>query len=394
MMKETRDIDGMRSVRSRSLDLLRFPLAVVVVIIHAIAVRRYVLGSRMVSVANIDGADWFYRAIDVFLRDQSVPIYFFIAGYVFFLGIEFNLETYAKKLRNRLHSLLIPYLIWNVLGILAAAVYVNHCMEVGVFQSLHLKLNPTVSGVLQCFWDAGHGLFSQNPPYPWTRPMMPQDYPLWFVRDLMIIVLCAPGIYLLLRRTRWFAVALLGLVWAVLRPFPMGHATQLLTGFFFFIWGAYLSYHGKDMIVSMRRRFWPALVLYVVFALLMTFASKQLGAHVVAWMKGLCVIAGMVIAYGLASKLVEKGMRVSRFLASASFFVYAGHGLIISHVDRYCFLLIRPTNIWVLISTYILAIAITIGALLLLFYLLGLFLPSVQKLLNGRVWRPSPRRQE
>lgn len=389
-----KDIDGQRSVRSRSLDLLRFPLAVVVVIIHAVAVHKYALGQKMVNLESIAGADWLYRIIEALLKDQSVPIYFFIAGYVFFLGIDFNLETYQRKLRNRVHSLLIPYLVWNVLGIIAAALYVSHCMSVGVFDQLHLKLNPTVTGVLQCFWDAGNGLFSQNPPYPWTRPMMPQDYPLWFVRDLMIIVLCAPFIYLMLKRTRWFFVAMLGFVWAVLRPYPMGHLTQLLTGFFFFSWGAYLSYHGKDMILLMRRRFRPALAVWLLLVAAMIAGDKVIDPQVHAWMKGVCVIAGMVIAYGVASMLVERGMRVSRFLASASFFVYAGHGLLISHIDRWCFLLVRPHNVWSLAGTYLLSVAVTVGSLLLLFRLLGLMLPQVQKMLNGRVWRPSPHRKK
>lgn len=388
-----KDIDAQRSVRSRALDLLRFPLAVVVVTIHAVAVHRYMVGTRTFSVDRIAGADWFFRVIEVLLKDQSVPIYFFIAGYVFFLGLDFNLETYSRKLRNRVHSLLVPYLLWNTLGILAAGLYVSHCMDIGVFPSLHLRINPTVTGVLQCFWDAGHGLFSQNPPYPWNSPVMPQDYPLWFVRDLMLIVLCAPVIYLMLKRTRWFFVAIMGFVWAVLRPFEMGHLSQLLTGFFFFSWGAYLSYHGKDMITLMRRRFRPAMCVYLLLCACMLVFGHSLG-DAFGWMKGVCIIAGMVIAYGVASKLVEKGMRVSRFLASASFFVYAGHGLLISYAVRYALRFVRPTHVWSLVASYVLAIAATVGVLLLLFYLLGKFLPSVQKLLNGRTWRPSPRRSE
>lgn len=88
-------------MRSETLDLLRFPLALVIVIVHALPLAP--------SPSIMDGL------IMAFLKEQSVPIYYFISGYVFFLGIELTKGVYLKKIKNRIRTLLIPYLIWNLL---------------------------------------------------------------------------------------------------------------------------------------------------------------------------------------------------------------------------------------------------------------------------------------
>lgn len=386
-------LDGQRSVRSLSLDLLRFPLAVIVAVIHVTSSRRFVYDGGVLDVSRMPGADTFFHLIDVFLREQSVPIYFFIAGYVFFLGIDLNLETYRRKLQNRIHSLFIPYVIWNVLALGVSLASAYYFVSIGEFSTLHLRFDYSVTAFLNTFWDTAHGVLSHVTPPSWTAPLYPQDYPLWFVRDLMIIVLCAPGIYLLLKRTSWYAVATLGVSWAVLRAFPMGHTSQLLTGFFFFTWGSYLSFHGKDMIRTMRRRVRPALALYVILTAAMFLLYDSMPKEIYAWLKGVCILAGMVIAYTAAAKLIETGrLRVSRFLSSASFVVYAGHCLLASIVNRYLFLTLHPTNITAAIGCYLLTLIFIVGFFLLLFYISGRYFPALQKLLGGRTWSPSPKR--
>lgn len=390
-----RTLDGQRSVRSLALDLLRFPLAIIVAVIHVTSSRRFVFEGGVLDVNRMEGADTFFNLVDVFLREQSVPIYFFIAGYVFFLGVDLNLETYRRKLQNRIHSLLIPYLIWNVLALGVSVASAYYFVSIGEFSSLHLRFDYSVTAFLNTFWDTAHGVLSHITPPAWTAPLYPQDYPLWFVRDLMIIVLCAPGIYLLLKRTSWYAVAVLGVAWGVLRAFPMGHTSQLLTGFFFFTWGSYLSYHGKDMIRSMRRRVRPAIAIYILLTACMFLLIDRLPKEVYAWMKGVCILAGMVIAYTAAAKLIETGLlRVSRFLSSASFVVYAGHCLLASIVNRCLFLTIRPHNIYAAIGCYLLTLTFIVACFLLLFYLSGRYFPRLQRLLGGRTWSPSPRRKE
>ena len=100
--------------------MLRFPLAVVILTIHTFNLDGITLNGEVFTFHD----SMFFRElnyfIDSFLRGQSVPIYFFISGYVFFINIDrFDKGAYFRKLKNRLHTLLIPYIIWNFLAIIA-----------------------------------------------------------------------------------------------------------------------------------------------------------------------------------------------------------------------------------------------------------------------------------
>ena len=72
-------------LRSQSLDLLRFPLAVVVVTVHLFTLEGIKISGNSLDVTN----SAFFLNITLFVRAFfsaiSVPVYFFIAGYVFFL---------------------------------------------------------------------------------------------------------------------------------------------------------------------------------------------------------------------------------------------------------------------------------------------------------------------
>ena len=49
----------------------------------------------------------------------AVPVFFIISGYFFFYQTKaFGKEAYSKKLRKRIKTLLIPYLLWNLLPVL------------------------------------------------------------------------------------------------------------------------------------------------------------------------------------------------------------------------------------------------------------------------------------
>lgn len=386
-MPEQFPADSRRSLRSQSLDLLRFPLAVIVAAIHVIATRSYCVGNHIVRFDSMAGADSFYHFFDAFLRGQSVPIYFFISGYVFFLGIKLTIDTYGHKLQNRSKSLLIPYISWNILAIGVAAIAVLPQMSDIIPAAKTFHINLSLENVLQCFWNAHDGIFSDGTITTPGSDIYPQDYPLWFVRDLMIIVICTPMIYFCLKKTRWYAVGALAAIWFVLSPFKMGHFGQLLTGFFFFSWGAHTSFHGKDMITEFNKFFKTSVLLYCSISLLI-WLLPDIPHVIVHLLKSINVVAGMVMAYGLAARLIQsRRVKVSKFLAVASFFVYAGHALFVAYINIFLFRLFRPEHFYGVALIYLATLVLTISLLLLIFKLLGRYLPSIQKILAGKTYR-------
>ena len=217
-----------RSLHSQALDLLRFPLAIVVLIVH------------ISEAVIIDGSTFpICREISYFIHGffagQSVPIYYFISGYVFFLGIELTCKKYLQKLKNRIHTLLIPYLLWNSIFVIRAIMVSLPCFS--QFVTDYESLNLTIPRLLWAFWDSGKGIRPSTTFHSFA--IYPIDEPLWFVRDLMIVVLIAPFIWHMAKRFGNMFVIVSGVLWFILRGIPMGHANQLSTAFFFFSWGVH-----------------------------------------------------------------------------------------------------------------------------------------------------------
>ena len=107
------------SQQSRILDAIRFPLALMVVLIHCrINFDDWVLPDWK----DFSGIE-FCTALQIFfssiVSEIAVPTFFLISGYFFFYKTDvFSFKVYANKLKKRIHTLLVPYLLWNILTIL------------------------------------------------------------------------------------------------------------------------------------------------------------------------------------------------------------------------------------------------------------------------------------
>ncbi len=324
--------------------------------------------------------------IDAFLRGQSVPIYFFISGFVFFLGIQLTREKYIQKLRNRVKTLLIPYIIWNVIGLLLTLIRMIPSLSSIFPNAQKIGINISLSSVLYTFWDSTKGilLFPTSGDVSPNPNIYPLDIPLWFVRDLMIVVLLTPVIYWLLKHLRHYFVLTLGMAWFVMGYWELGHPNQLITAFFFFSWGAYMSVSGKDMMREFSRYAKPSAVLYLLLSLTHV-ASVHYFPEFTSTIKRLNVFVGLFFAYNLSSWLLRhKVCKVSPLLASSSFFIYVAHTLINGDVLKCLFFVLRPSSDLAMLSIYALAVVLTVGLLLLTFCLLRRFTPKLLTVLVGR----------
>lgn len=375
-----------KDLRSQALDLLRFPLAIIVLVIHTFNTNGLRIHGTTIPIDNKPFSLAVNHIIDGFLRGQSVPIYFFISGFVFFLGIRLTKKTYLRKLRNRMNTLLIPYVIWNIVATLWAALRLLPCLS-SLFPNAHLtQMDFSLPAILNTFWDASKGIFTRPPLEGETvnSHIYPQDYPLWFVRDLMIVVLCTPLLCKLLQWMRGYLAVMLGTSWFVMAYWDLGHVNQLLTAFFFFSWGAYMSISQKDMLSEFHRYFKTSLCLYPLLALL-HIASTYEFPWASDTIKRLNVLVGLFFAYNVAAWLLKRRIcKVSPFLASSSFFIYVTHSLMCSEMLKTLFLLFRPVSDIGVLLAHVLATTLTVSSLLLVFWLLRQYTPSFLKVIAGR----------
>ena len=198
---------------SETIRLLRFPLTVFVVFIH------YNMGVRGFSLHGVtyglDAPEWFRWVTALFsdvLPRTAVPLFYIISGYLFFRGGSFDTDVYRRKLRTRASTLLVPYLLWNVIAVL---VQLSHRLPFlsSVFPSAHLmevQLTPLrlFRTFFDNYWNKGILITPENDGMVSELPY-PTDVPLWYVRDLMVLVLLAPAIWWIVKRAgRWLVVVL------------------------------------------------------------------------------------------------------------------------------------------------------------------------------------------
>ena len=168
---------------------------------------------------------------------------------------------------------------------------------------------------------------------------VPIDVPLWFVRDLMVMVVITPIIYFLIRKTKGVFVTCVAVVWFLMRGEAIecdGYITTLTTALLFFSAGALFGIYKIDF-VSLLKRFTFIPFIYVVFAVVDTVTHSECYN---SYIHDFGILVGIIASIVITVNIVEKGKGTfMRKLSSSAFFVYALHGLILSAIAKLCLVL-------------------------------------------------------
>lgn len=301
----------------------------------------------------------------------AVPLFFAISGYLFFLKRrDFGVCDYVEKLKKRLLTLLVPYVVWNIL---AFALYSLKSIAGG--QVLENTLSPDIFWGCKTFGTAtvnwlGWSLAAS------TAPVLMQ---LWFVRDLIVCVVFTPFIYTVLRRGGFvglllFAVVYYGHLWP-------NFGGMSFTGPWFFALGAWFSISGNDPIRSTRRLLAPSLALLLpAWLALELFPDGENIVH--ALFQPTYVLAAMVTSIHLAD-LLSRRSAVGRFMPDSSFFVYASHTMVLLPLTGAAATLSSGCGMLIQVLSFLACPMVSIATCLLVFYMLRRWLPHLSAPLTG-----------
>ena len=138
-------------------------------------------------------ADFLEGYISLALMRWALPFLGLVSGYLFFRSLTPSVAGFAGKLRSRMRTLLVPFLIWSGLGVLFA-VAVTHSPYRGIsdYWTIH-SLGEALDRWL----------------------LHPVIYPLWFLQALMTCMLLSPLVYLALKTLRGWVLVIAVLWWAL-----------------------------------------------------------------------------------------------------------------------------------------------------------------------------------
>ena len=237
----------------------------------------------------------------------AVPCFYLISGFLFFNKLEtWDVHIWGEKLKRRFHSLLIPYLVWNIIAAVCIWAYAQ-------------LRSPETDLSFRSLWNhiaEWGGLWDR-------KEVLPFDGPLWFIRDLMLYILAAPLIFGFVKYLRLHGILLLEILILVFDWIP--------EGLLFFCTGAFLKICRYDLVNSFKRFRVPAIVISGILLCLL-IPLFQYYPELYRFWENLFVIAGTVAVISWTSHFIEKGkLRVHPFLSSSSFFVFCAHNVLVLH---------------------------------------------------------------
>ena len=210
----------------------------------------------------------------------AMPTFFVMSGYLFFVNAtEWNTKTYWSKLRRRVKTLLIPYIIWNI--------------------AMAVKLRTFSLSIF----------------------IEPANMPLWFLRDLMIVSLLTPIIYIGVRKLGYWIFAILLPIYLTglyaVQPGPTPYAIC------FFTLGAFLSIRKMDLIEICIKYGTPSYILTVLLGIgmILTFRTSIYPLLMLCFR-----VVGVIAVFCIAHRILSNtNKRIPQIACNASYFIYLAH---------------------------------------------------------------------
>lgn len=354
---------------SSRIDLLRFPLIIGVIFIHNYATSvNMAHGSLGVAKSSI-WVDSVRYIISQGVARIAVPLFFLMSGYLFFLG-GWSRGIYLSKLKRRIHTLLIPYLFWNITTIVIFAIGESIPQTKMYFSNTVWP--PIHSFSLLNYINALLGISVQYP----------ISYQFWFIRDLMTLVILAPVIHFLLARKTalpfiaallcfWFRAA-----WPVLWP--------SVEASLFFSLGAYISQSGRSVTYLDKYGPWIIVTFLVLLIVHCTIPESLLYLHKLVIVVGVPSVWWLTL---LAVRIASLKSLLIR-LSGASFFVYAAHEPLLNIIRKVSYKLLSPTRGATILMLYFLIPVCLITFLVVLHHYLLKTVPSFLGFITGSVKQP------
>lgn len=340
---------------SRVITALRFPLIVLVVLVHVPLSEDI---SRVLTPSDLFGDKGMYyyisKVISFTLGHAAVPAFFFFSGYYFFFK-EQNLldpKVYRGLLLKRIGTLFLPYVIWSVLPFMLEVFrgYLLGAMSISDLSPWHHILRS---------------IFLENT----------YNFPLWYLKDLIVFTLLSPLIYLVAKRYCYIVILIFVLY--------IANVNVVVTsrGLFFFVLGAVLGMRHIDPLqyIAPYSRLIYTCTLLATFLLPFTVGLSYHAQLIYAYVP--FVVSSMLLVVSDLSKSQPLWIERLQSLAPSVFFIYVIHIILVLVVRGrfYALGVFETVYGYFLISTFVLLLS------WFLYFLLKTYAPKLfQVLVGGR----------
>lgn len=238
-----------------------------------------------------------FRNVFVLICRSFQPIYFGLAGYLYFVNFNVSGGGYKQKNIKRFRSLVIPYILWNIYVAILMFVLIKSDIE----SSIVIKAAPyyeqfdLLKFLLYVFWKPAAGQ-------------------LWFIRDLILLSICSLPIYYMLRNKKIYVLIIFAIL-ALLIPKPQ------FASLFSFAVGGYICINNVKIENITPKVYITAFVVFAFMMVTFTINPHESNAiPLLSWSTAL-------LLWGLYDFIMKKYHNVIDLSPwrSMFFFVYLAH---------------------------------------------------------------------
>lgn len=339
----------------RKKEWVSFLLSILVFFIHSYFAKDSV-GDSLISVINQKTSYFFSRSITQF----AVPMFFMLSGITFFK--EYSNNKYRRKIKSRIFTLIIPYLVWNTVWLLWE-IFCSYSF-LSKFTNADNLYPITLISILK-------GIFFHG-----------CNAPFWFIFDLIIFSLAAPLVFLVVKN-KYVSLSVICIL-SVLSLFGIHIPTSLFyypNSIIFYIIGATVGYHYFDFISkkSSGKTQILSVIILLTYVLVKNIFPQKL--HIDNYFIQVIVFTICSFAlWNIVDMFIENIK--PRAIYSRSFAIYAMH-LNVALIVLKVLSILLPQSEWLEIPKFIIMVSLTLVIINVVCTVLEKFSPKVYGVLTG-----------
>ncbi len=337
---------------SKKISIIQAIFTVMVVYIHAYNLDVY-------GIANNGGFDsfcYYLERILYYFTAVAVPGFFFLSGYLFYVTL--RKDNILKKYKNRVYSLIIPYLIWNSVGYLFWII---------------LEKIPAIAQKLSMehSWTLTPASFG----YAFIAPV---NSPLWYMRNLFVVLLFAIPIWFCIKQ-KWGIIPLAGLL--VASVLIKADKYNIVYDLFLFALGGYIAINFNNQFQTkyMHIRLLSFLTICVYVIVSFVFPEIDYNRYGAQLLVDTALFSSFWFCFNGTGM---HGNGIIGRISETRTFIYFSHSILIESMEK-LFLIIVGKNVFAALADYIIIPILVIFILTAVGKIFQMRMPKLWRILNG-----------
>lgn len=335
---------------SNKISNLNLVLSVLIVALHSSCRGQLIYGGEGYEV------NFALQSLIKIIADSAVPMFFVMSGYLLFY--KYDIREYLDTLNKKVRTLLIPYVLWNVLG------FVYHkCLSLISIMTGVTEANPELLDIQNIFYGIWKSAY---------------DPPVWFIKTLFELILISPIVWCIANKLKQKTIGLVILAGGLVLGFTPGY-TSVFFWFPLYLLAATIACCENNLIsqFSMVRSL-LCIVLYcsiIVYLLLNNVDEK---ASIYTFYR---LISPVLIWNIIDLSKSIRGKSLSEKYA-ISFFLFCSHIFVIPIVKKMFLSIFENTNYGISVA-YLCTVVTTFGLIWIVSLIMKKILPHTYKILAG-----------